>query len=80
MENGDATGVKYTTEELTQNALDGIKTFKNSVVLMHDTNTKGTTLESLPDLLDTLTENGAQLLALDETVTPVQHVKAGSVN
>lgn len=80
VENGDATGVKYTTEELTQNALDGIKTFKNSVVLMHDTNTKGTTLESLPDLLDTLTENGAQLLALDETVTPVQHVKAGSVN
>lgn len=79
VENGDATGVSYTAEELAQNALDGIADFQSSVVLMHDMNTKTATLESLPDLLDTLQQNRAQVLVLDETVTPVQHVKAASV-
>lgn len=79
VETGDATGKPYTADELTENALEGIEKFKRPVVLMHDTDAKKATLESLPDLLAAIAEKGGQMLALDGDVTPVQHVKADSV-
>ncbi|MBO5199261.1 MAG: polysaccharide deacetylase family protein [Lachnospiraceae bacterium] len=78
VENGDATGKTYTAEELAQNALDGIANFKRPVVLMHDTDAKKATVDSLPEILETIQKKGGRMLALDESVTPVQHVKANS--
>jgi peptidoglycan/xylan/chitin deacetylase (PgdA/CDA1 family) len=77
--NGDATGVDYTKEQLIDNVLDGVAYKKRSIVLMHDAQNKKTTVDSLPELLELLITEGAQMLPLDEVVTPIQMIKADSI-
>ena len=77
--NGDATGVKYTKEQLIENVLDGVATKNKSIVLLHDAQTKQTTVESLPGLLDKLISEGVQILPLDKEVTPIQMIKADTI-
>lgn len=76
---GDAAGVKCTTKQLYDNAVNGIKIHSRSIVLMHDTDVKENTVDSLKMLLQTLTEHGTEILPLNEKVTPIQQVKAGTV-
>lgn len=52
--------------------MGGIKLHSKSIVLMQDTGNKKNTVESFNKLLKELTENGAQLLPLNEEVTPIQ--------
>lgn len=77
--NGDATGVKYTKEELIDNVLKGVEKHKTSIVLLHDSKSKRATVDSLPGLLEVLIEGGAQILPLNEDVKPIQMIKADSV-
>ncbi len=77
--NGDATGEKFTKEELIKNVIDGIDVKKNSIVLMHDSETKQTTVDSLPDLLEILISEDAQILPLDRNVPPIQMIKADKI-
>ena len=44
---GDATSQAYTADELLNNVLTDVPKYKTSVVLMHDSNTKSTTVEAL---------------------------------
>ncbi|MFU0828063.1 MAG: Peptidoglycan/xylan/chitin deacetylase, PgdA/CDA1 family [Lachnoclostridium sp.] len=73
---GDAIGVDYTAKELYENVIDGVKLHNRSIVLMHDTDAKVNTIESLKMILKTLKKYGAEILPLDDTVTPIQQVKA----
>ncbi len=75
VENGDATGVSYTVEQLAQNLLDGVANKTTSVVLCHDTNAKGKTLESMKIVLPALVEKGAQVLPITADTPMVRHVK-----
>ena len=75
VENGDATGVTYTVEQLAQNVLDGVENKKTSVVLCHDTNAKKKTLESMKILIPALQEKGAQILPITKDTPMVRHVK-----
>lgn len=77
--NGDATGVTYTKEQLIDNVLKDVAKKKNCIVLMHDSQAKKTTVESLPELIETLIFGNAEILPLDETVPPIQMIKADSV-
>jgi peptidoglycan/xylan/chitin deacetylase (PgdA/CDA1 family) len=77
--NKDATGVQYTKEELIDNVLTDVAKKKRSIVLMHDSSTKGTTVDSLPALIETLLSEGASLLPLTEDVPPIQQIEANSI-
>ncbi len=77
--NGDATGVEYTKKQLIKNVLDGVATKQTSIVLMHDSAVKKATVDSLPKLLKELTENGAEMLPIDDEVKPIQMIKADSI-
>ena len=74
--NGDATGVQYTEEQLIDNVLNGVETKKTSIVLMHDSQAKKTTVDSLPKLLEDLIMGGAEILPLDNDISPIQMIKA----
>lgn len=76
---GDATGITYTKDQLINNVISGVAMKKRSIVLMHDSQTKETTVESLPGLLDALISGGAQILPLDKEVPPIQMIKADSI-
>lgn len=79
VDSGDATGVKYTEDQLVDNILSGIALRRRSIVLMHDVQTKITTVDALPKLLETLISQGAEILPLDEDVKPIQQIKAEEV-
>lgn len=76
---GDATSQAYTADELLNNVLTDVPKYKTSVVLMHDSNTKSTTVEALGPMIAALQGMGAQILPIDENTTLVQHIKADSV-
>ena len=75
---GDASG-DYTVDDIVNNVTEGITNYKTSVVLMHDSNTKSTTVEALGPMIEALQGMGAQILPIDENTTLVQHIKADSV-
>jgi peptidoglycan/xylan/chitin deacetylase (PgdA/CDA1 family) len=77
--NGDATGVNYTKEQLIRNVINGVKQKDTSIVLMHDSLAKKTTIQSLRGLLDQLVSGDAQILPLNEDVPPIQMIKADSI-
>jgi peptidoglycan/xylan/chitin deacetylase (PgdA/CDA1 family) len=77
--NKDATGVEYTKEQLIDNVLEGVAKKETSIVLMHDAQTKKTTVDSLPGLLDILIAEDAQILPIDEDTKPIQMIKSESV-
>jgi peptidoglycan/xylan/chitin deacetylase (PgdA/CDA1 family) len=77
--NGDATGTEYTKDQLIDNVLNGVNAWENSIVLMHDSQTKRATVDSLPGLLTLLESEGAKMLPIDKEVTPVQMIKADTI-
>lgn len=76
--NGDATGKKLTATQAYHNVLNGVKLHNRSIVLMHDTDRKESTVKSLESILKTLTENNAKLLPLNDDVIPIQQVTNSS--
>ncbi len=76
---GDATSQVYTPDELVQNVVNDVVKYDTSVVLMHDSSAKATTVEALIPMIDQLQEMGAELLPIDETTKPVQHITADNV-
>lgn len=78
--NGDATSKTYTVTELVNNVLNGIKAKEDTIVLMHDTNAKGTTVKSLPILLEELKKMDVDIVPIDENTKPVQHINAEMAN
>lgn len=76
---GDATSQAYTADELVENVLSDVVKYKSSVVLMHDSETKGTTVEALAAMIEALNGLGARILPIDEDTTAIQHITADSV-
>lgn len=77
--NGDATGKKYTSKQMVSNVMKDVAKSNNSIVLMHDTAAKDTTIKSIPSLIKKLRKEGYVLLPISEYTSPVQHIKADSV-
>lgn len=72
--NGDGNGGKLTPKESYENVIQGIKLHNKSIVLMHDSSTKESTVESLPLILETLIEEKVDILPLSDEVKPIQQV------
>ncbi len=77
---GDATSQAYTPEELVENVVSDVAGYKTSVVLMHDSETKASTVHALEPMIEALKGMGAKLLPIEEGTTVVQHIAASSVN
>lgn len=75
---GDATSQAYTAQELVDNVMQDVVKYKTSVVLMHDADSKDTTVEALGMILEALQEQGAQILPIDSDTTVIQHVSAAT--
>lgn len=77
--NGDATGKTLTQKQMIASVMDGVKKNNNSMVLMHDSVSKDTTVKSLPALIKKLKKEGYILLPITKYTNTVQHVKSDSV-
>lgn len=67
----DATGKKYTSEQLCSNVLKYIDRTSEPIVLMHDASSKKTTVGATRLILEDLTAKGYKFGALDNAVKPV---------
>ena len=75
---GDAANT-YSVDDVLNNVLEGVSKYKTSVVLMHDNENKSTTVEALGSLIETLKNQGAVVLPIDEDTKVIQYIKAESV-
>ena len=75
---GDAAN-GYTTQEVLENVLGGVSKYKTSVVLLHDGENKSTTVQALGTLIQSLKDQGAVVLPIDEDTKVIQYMKAESI-
>ena len=76
---GDATTQAYTKEQITENVLKDVAKYKNSIVLLHDSDAKSTTVEALGELIDALQAEGYELLPIDRSTYRIQYVTLADV-
>lgn len=77
---GDATSRAYKPKELVENVMTDVVKYKTSIVLMHDAQTKVSTVKALESMIEALQGMGAEILPIDENTTVVQHIEAVSVD
>ena len=77
---GDATSQVYTADELIDNVMKDVAKNQTSIVLMHDAETKATTVEALGPMIDQLQEMGCELLPIDENTKVIQHISADQID
>ncbi|MGN0349085.1 MAG: polysaccharide deacetylase family protein [Roseburia sp.] len=76
---GDAASIAYTADEIVENITEDVVKYKTSVVLLHDSSEKSTTVKALGPLIEALQAMNAEILPIDENTRVIQYVKADSV-
>ena len=69
---GDASGGGLSSAQIVSNTLKGVDKVENAIVVLHDTGAKKSTVEALPEILESLRERDCEILPFDEN-TPVIH-------
>lgn len=75
----DAEGKELPVETMLDNIFKDINKKDICVVLMHDSDDLGTTVDMLPELLKRLVEMDAVILPITENTTLIQHIDSDSV-
>lgn len=78
--NGDAVTNELDPDTLVNNVMKDVRKNDTSIVLMHDLQSRHTTVESLQALIDTLKSEGYEILPIDENTPHVQHIASDSVD
>lgn len=68
---GDASGKKMSAEEIVNTSLSTIGGQEKAILLGHDTNTKATTTQAMPKVIEALLAKGYRFAVLDPTVEPI---------
>lgn len=76
--NGDAVSEELSPQKLISNIMKNVRQNRTSVVLMHDLQSRYSTVESLQPLIDLLREEGYTMLPIDDDTPLIQHVKPES--
>ena len=71
----DASSYRLSSQAIVSNVLSGVGQSSNaSVVLLHDASDKYTTVEALPEIIETLLQEDAVFLPITNGTAPVCHV------
>lgn len=71
----DATAKEQTVEFLMKSIEDDLYKFDTSVILMHDSIYKTTTVKMLPQLIEKLLDEGFLIKPIDDSVTKIQQIR-----
>jgi peptidoglycan/xylan/chitin deacetylase (PgdA/CDA1 family) len=72
---GDAESKKPSEEKIVENSLEGISWWKTSIILMHDSADKHTTVEALPEIIESIQAmDDTVILPITDDTMPVQHI------
>ena len=67
----DDTGIKISKDMVASNVLHNIHQYEEAMVLMHDAGTKKMVADALPQIIEALLEQGAEILPIDENTSPI---------
>lgn len=71
---GDAVSKILPSSTIVSNCLDKIDDYEESVILLHDATEKTTTVEALPQIIESILEReDAELLPITDDTVPIQH-------
>ena len=77
---GDAQSVYSSRDQIVQRVVSNVAVMQDSIVLMHDANDKGATVEALPIIIEKIQEmEDTCFLAIDEETPIMQHITAQAV-
>jgi len=77
---GDAQSVYSSRDQIVQRVVSNVAVMQDSIVLMHDANDKGATVEALPIIIEKIQEmEDTCFLAIDEETPVMQHITAQAV-
>lgn len=68
---GDASSRILSKKQITQNVLNGVFDEGRNIILMHDSDEKDSTVEALPEIIETLSAQGYTFEKLDNKVEPI---------
>lgn len=72
---GDAESKKISKDKIVANSLDGISQWQTSIILMHDSADKHTTVEALPEIIENIQAmDDTVILPITDDTRPVQHI------
>lgn len=72
---GDAASEMLSVQKLVDNATNGIENWETSIILLHDSGDKRTTVEALPIIIENiLAMEDTVILPITEDTEPVQHI------
>ncbi len=72
---GDGGSMQLSTKDLVSNCTKDIKNWNTSIVLLHDSADKRSTVDALPEILETiLAMEDTVILPITEETNPVQHI------
>lgn len=70
----DSSPTEYSAEQIAENCLADLERYNKAVVLLHDTNSKGTTVEALPAIIEEIQAmENTVILPITEYTVPIQH-------
>ena len=73
---GDGGSVLLDVDTLVQNSTSDISKHETSIILMHDAASRSTTVEALPQIIETiLAMEDTVILPITEDTTPIHHIK-----
>ena len=70
---GDTDRAYVSSSTIADNVIRGVEGKQSSVVLMHDTNKKTTTVDALDSILKYMSDTGKNVLPITGGTTPVHH-------
>lgn len=74
---GDATSSFVSASQIENNVLNNVWDYNSVMILMHDSSTKDTTVEALPNIIEKILESeNTVLLPISEDTIPIQHIEA----
>lgn len=73
VDSNDASDEDQSKNSIVGNVLQGVNHLDEAVILLHDTNSKATTLEALPEIVEGLRKQGFSFRAITQETTPIQY-------
>lgn len=78
---GDAVSGQLSADVIVENCVTKLDSTNECMILMHDATEKKTTVEALPEIIQTIQDRGdAVFLPVTDETIPVQHITAKAIN
>lgn len=75
LSSGDAASTYISPEDIVRNCTEKLENYHEAIILMHDATDKNSTVEALPQIIDTIQAmDKTRIVPITESTEPIQHI------